>query len=140
MPPTRNRPSSGFSLLVEIEGVGSSVFKEVESLGSESEVIETLEGGHKAPGRRLRFPNVTLRRALTGDRTLWNWRQAVVEGNFQRRAVVIALLDGTGQQVLGWRLLRAWPAKWELAELDASKHEVAIETVELAHEGLELES
>jgi phage tail-like protein len=71
---------------------------------------------------------------------LWDWRQAVVEGNFQRRAVVIALLDGTGRQVLRWRLLRAWPAKWELAELDASKHEVAIETVELAHEGLELES
>jgi phage tail-like protein len=143
MPPTRNRPSSGFSILVEIDGVGS-VFTEVESLGSESEVVEALEGGLnlegglKLPGR-VRFPNVTLRRGLTSDRTLWDWRQAVVEGGSYRREVVIALLDAAGRPFLRWRLHGAWPAKWELAELDASKNELAIETVELAHDGLELE-
>ena len=139
MPPTRNRPSSGFSILVEIDGVGSFVFTEVESLGSESEVVETLEGGLKFP-RRVRFPNVTLRRGLTTDRMLWDWRQAVVEGRSYRREVVIALLDDAGRPVLCWRLHGAWPAKWELSELDSSKNEVAIETVELAYDGLELES
>ena len=145
MPPTRNRPSSGFSILVEIVGVGSSVFTEVESLGSESEVVEALEGGLNHQGglkfpRRARFPNVTLRRGLTSDRTLWDWRQAVVEGHSYRREVLIALLDDAGRPVLRWRLHGAWPAKWALSELDASKDEQAMETVELAYDALELDS
>ena len=92
----------------------------------------------KLPGR-IRYPNVTLRRGLTTSRDLWDWWQTVRDGTIQRRTVLIALLDDSGQPVLRWTLREAWPVKWELSELDASKNEIAIETLEIAHEGLELD-
>ena len=61
------------------------------------------------------------------------------DGTIQRRTVLIALLDDSGQPELRWTLREAWPVKWELSELDASKNEIAIETLEIAHERLELD-
>jgi phage tail-like protein len=113
----------------------------VSGLAAEAEVIEFRElgGSHsiKLPGR-IRYPNVILRRGLTTSRDLWDWWETVRDGAIQRRTVLIAVLDDAGQPVLRWRLSEAWPAKWELSELDAGKNEIAIETLELAHEGLEL--
>ena len=137
----RRDPFKNFSFLVEIDGVAAAAFTSVSGLAAEAEVIEYRELGGpqsiKLPGR-IRYPNVTLRRGLTTSRDLWNWWQTVRDGTIQRRTVLIALLDDSGQPVLRWTLREAWPAKWELSELDASKTEVAIETLELAHEGLEL--
>ncbi len=137
----RRDPFKNFSFLVEIDGVAAAAFTSVSGLAAEAEVIEYRElGGSrsiKLPGR-IRYPNVTLRRGLTTSPDLWNWWQTVRDGTIQRRAVLIVLLDDSGQPVLRWSLQEAWPVKWELSELDASKNEVAIETLELAHEGLEL--
>ena len=137
----RRDPFKNFSFLVEIDGVAAAAFTSVSGLAAEVEVIEYRELGGprsiKLPGR-FRYPNVTLRRGLTTSRDLWNWWQTVRDGTIQRRTVLIVLLDDSGQPVLRWSLREAWPVKWELSELDASKNEVAIETLELAHEGLEL--
>jgi phage tail-like protein len=142
MPPARKDPFKSFSFLVEIDGVAAATFRSVSGLAAEAEVIEFRElgGSHsiKLPGR-IRYPNVTLRRSLTTSRDLWDWWETVRDGTLQRRTVLIALLDDAGQPLLRWRLSQAWPAKWELSELDAGKNEIAIETLELAHEGLELE-
>ena len=142
MPRARRDPFKSFSFLVEIDGVTAAAFRSVSGLAAEAEVIEFRElgGSHsiKLPGR-IRYPNVTLRRGLTTSHELWDWWETVRDGTLQRRAVLIALLDDSGQPVLRWTLREAWPVKWELSELDASKNEVAIETLELAHEGLELE-
>jgi phage tail-like protein len=142
MPRARRDPFKSFSFLVEIDGVTAAAFRSVSGLAAEAEVIEFRElgGSHsiKLPGR-IRYPNVTLRRGLTTSRELWDWWETVRDGTLQRRTVLIALLDDSGQPVLRWTLREAWPVKWELSELDASKNEVAIETLELAHEGLELE-
>jgi phage tail-like protein len=88
----------------------------------------------------VRYPNVRLSRGLTTSRDLWDWWQTVVTGTVERRNVAITLLDDSRTPVLRWLLREAWVAKFEAPEFDASKNEVAIETIELAHERLELDT
>lgn len=94
---------------------------------------------HKLPGL-TKYANIVLKRGLTRDLSLWNWRQAVVDGKPDRRSGTIILLDESGQPVLRWNFVRGWPAKWEGPALNAKASEVAIETLEIAHEGLVLEA
>lgn len=141
-PSSRRDPFKNFRFLVEIDGVTSAGFRSVSGLAAEAEVVEYREGGafsssRKLPGR-VRYPNVTLRRGLTASRDLWDWWRTTRDGALQRRDVEITLLDDAGNAVLRWGLREAWIAKIEASDLDAEANEVAIESVELAHEGLEL--
>lgn len=145
MPPAGRRdPFKSYSFLVEIDGIASAAFKSVSGLGAEAEVIEYREGSdpvsssRKLPGR-VKYSNVTLKRGITASRDLWQWWKTVADGNVQRRNVAIVLLDDARTPVLRWLLRNAWVAKIEASELEAAKNEVAVESVELAHEGLELE-
>jgi phage tail-like protein len=70
------------------------------------------------------------------DDSIWNWRTKAVDGQVDRRNVTIFLLDDLGQQKKHWHLLNAWPTKWMGASFNATANEVAIETLELAHEGI----
>jgi phage tail-like protein len=143
--PARRDPFKNYSFLVEIDGIASSAFKSVSGLAAEAEVIEYREGSdpvsssRKLPGR-VRYPNVRLSRGLTTSRDLWDWWRTVVDGTVERRNVAITLLDDSRTPVLRWLLREAWVAKFEGPEFDASKNEVAIETIELAHERLELDT
>jgi phage tail-like protein len=146
MPATSRRdPFKNYSFVVEIDGIPSSAFKSVSGLAAEAEVIEYREGSdslsssRKLPGR-VRYPNVRLSRGLTTTQDLWDWWRTVVNGTVDRRNVVIVLLDDSRTPVLRWRLHEAWIAKFEAPDLDATGNEVAIETIELAHEGLELDT
>jgi phage tail-like protein len=141
----RRDPFKNYSFLVEIDGIASSAFKSVSGLAAEAEVIEYREGSdpisssRKLPGR-VRYPNVRLSRGLTTSRDLWDWWETVVNGTVERRNVAITLLDDSRTPVLRWLLRDAWVAKFDAPELDASANEVAIETLELAHERLELDT
>ena len=141
----RRDPFKNYSFVVEIDGIASSAFKSVSGLAGEAEVIEYREGSdpvsssRKLPGR-VRYPNVRLSRGLTTSRDLWDWWETVVNGTVERRNVAITLLDDSRTPVLRWLLRDAWVAKFEAPELDASANEVAIETLELAHERLELDT
>jgi phage tail-like protein len=141
--PTRRDPFKNYSFLVEIDGIPASAFKSVSGLAAEAEVIEYREGSdsltssRKLPGR-VRYPNVRLSRGVTTSRDLWEWWETVVNGNVQRRNVAIVLLDDSRTPVLRWLLREAWIAKFEAPDLEAEGNEVAIETIELAHEGFEL--
>lgn len=146
MPPASRRdPFKNYSFLVEIDGIASAAFTSVSGLAAGAEVIEYREGSdplsssRKLPGR-VEYPNVRLSRGLTTSHDLWDWWQTVVDGSLERRNVSITLLDDTRTPVLRWLLRNAWIAKFEAPELDASANEVAIETIELAHEGLELDT
>jgi phage tail-like protein len=141
---TRIDPFRNYSFIVEIDGIASSAFKSVSGLAAEVEVIEyregsdTLTSSRKLPGR-VRYPNVRLSRGLTTSRDLWDWWETVVNGTVERRDVAIVLLDDARNAVLRWVLQEAWIAKFEApADLDATGNEVAIETIELAHEGFRL--
>jgi phage tail-like protein len=140
----RDNPYLNFNFLVDI-GVGDELgFSEVEGLSGEIEVIEYREGAdrvntaRKLPGL-AKYPNVSLKRGITGRTDLFEWWKSVRDGQVQRRNVTITLLDEQRQAVLRWHLRDAFPVKIEGPSLNATGNEVAIETLELAHEGLEIE-
>ena len=144
MPTARDDPYGRFNFIVEIDGVPRAGFSEVEGLAAEIEPIEYREGADRRSSSRLlpgltRDARVVLRRGFGGDATLFEWWKAVRDGALDRRAVSIVLLDEKREQVARWNLVRAWPTKYEGPALDARNSEVALETLELVHEGLELE-
>lgn len=139
-PPQRNDPYKAFNFLVEIDGVARAAFSEVSGLESETAVIEYRAGGEgvvrKLPGL-TKFGNIVLRRGVTQDAELWDWRKNVVEGSIDRRNGSIALLDDQRNEVVRWNFRDGWICRWEGPALNAKANEVAIETIEIAHEGLE---
>jgi phage tail-like protein len=141
--PARIDPYRNFRFVVDIDG-NRAGFTSVSGLAAEAEVIEYREGWdgltstRKLAGR-VKYPNVTLRRGVTTDRFLWDWWKMILAGTVQRRNVGIILLDDDRNEVLRWSLNEAWIARIEVSDLDAEGNEVAIESIELAHEGLELE-
>ena len=142
MPPARNDPFAACNFLVEIDGIQSAGFLECSGLSSETDVIEYREGGdaiiRNLPGL-TRYGRIVLRRGLTTNRDLWDWRQTVVTGQTQRRNGVIILLSDARTPVVRWRFQNGWPAKYEGPALNANASDVAIESIEIVHEGLDLE-
>ena len=141
-PPQRDDPFKAFNFLVEVDGIGQAGFSEVGGLESETAVIEYRVGGEKVntvrklPGL-TRFGNIVLRRGVTQDADLWNWRKSIVDGEIDRRNGSIVLLDDKRTEVVRWQFRNGWICKWEGPRLNAKAIEVAIETIEIAHEGLE---
>ena len=140
----RDNPYPNHSFEVEIVGVTDALgFSEAELPAGEIEVIEYREGNELTRPRKLpglvKYPNVRLKRGLSGHLELYNWWASVQAGQSARRNVVIKLLDEQRQEVMRWSLRNAWPVKLEAGPLNAKGNEVAIETLELAHEGFELE-
>jgi phage tail-like protein len=140
----RDNPYLNFNFVVDL-GAGDELgFSEVEAPTGEIEVIEYREGAdrvntaRKLPGL-AKYPNVTLKRGITGRTDLFEWWKSVRDGQVMRRNVTITLLDEQRQPVFRWLLRNAWPVKLEGPALKATGNEVAIETLELAHEGLEIE-
>ncbi len=141
-PAQRHDPYKAFNFRVEIDGIARAAFSEVSGLDSETAVIEYRVGGEPNTVRKLpgltKYANIVLRRGITQDAELWNWRLTVVQGNVDRRNGSIILLDDDGTEVVRWNFFHGWIAKWEGPALSSKGNEVAIETVEIAHEGLEL--
>ena len=85
-----------------------------------------------------KFCNITLKRGYTSDLSLWKWFRSFEQGVLQRTTMSITLLDEQHNPVLVWRVLRAWPCKYSGPLLNAKTSDVAIETLEICHEGIEL--
>jgi phage tail-like protein len=103
---------------------------------------EYMEGGQNAYVHmfptRMTYSNLTLRRGLVIDRTLWNWHYDYVLGKGTRRDGLILLRDQQGLIVRSWVFKRALPLKWVGPSLHAGESRVAVESLEIMHEGLEL--
>lgn len=127
-----------FEVLRNEQPVGG--FSEVGGLQRETEVFDYPEGGmndvlHKLPVR-TKQANLQLKRGIA-DRTLWDWHDDVVSGKVTRWDVVVLLYDLTGNSpVAQWDLHRVFPVKWVGPSLNATQNQVAVETLELVHEGL----
>jgi len=135
-------PYKNFRFLVEIDGINQAGFSECSGFGSEVEVIEYREGGEqvavrKLPGR-VKFPNITLKRGVTNSRELYDWHRAVLQGQVQRKSGAIILLDDAGTPQVRWVFREAWPIKYEGPDLCAKGSDVAIETLVITCESLEL--
>lgn len=138
----RNDPFAAFNFLVEIENIAKAAFSEVSGLEVEVAAIEYREGGdprltvRKLPGL-AKYSNIVLKRGFTADLSLWKWIKSVLDGQAVRAAVTITLLNDQRQPVVRWHVREAWPCKYEGPELNAKGNEIAIETLEICHEGLE---
>jgi phage tail-like protein len=119
----------------------AAAFAEVSGLESRTDVVEyrtgNMFGAAKLPGL-TKYTNIVLKRGLTKDDSLWQWRRLVHEGHTERRDGAIVLRDTAGDEVMRWTFRQGWPCRWEGPTLNAASNEVAIETLEIAHEGLEL--
>jgi phage tail-like protein len=119
-------------------------FKSVGGLSYETEVLEHREGGENNTTKKLvgatKWKNLVLKRGF-GSPELIAWREEWLKpagpGANMRKSGKIEQLGPDGDTVVAsWTFVRGWPVKWEVSELDASKSEVSIETLEIAHEGL----
>jgi len=119
-------------------------FTEVTGLDMQVEAIEYREGSSpeyskvKMPGMH-KFSNITLKRgSIAGDSDFYKWVNEISLTQVTRRDIVISLLNETHAPVLSWRAKQAFPVKLQASDLKADGNEVAIETIELAHEGLNI--
>ncbi len=132
----------GCRFYVEITGITRAVFTEVSGLQIETEVLSYAEGGtngfvHRLPGRTS-SGNVTLKQGVTSGHDLLRWYLDIVNGKIDRRKLSVIQYDLRGNQLARWEFENAYPVKWVGPQLTADSNLTAIETLELAHEGLSL--
>ena len=121
-------------------------FNEISGLDIEVEPIEYRQGASpefskiKMPGMK-KFSNITLKRgSFKGDNEYFEWVQTIKLNTVERRNITISLLDEAGAPVITWKVNKAFPIKLQSTDLKAEGNEVAIESIELAHEGLTIEN
>ncbi len=138
---SKRDPYLGFNFLVELDQIIVGGFSEVSGLQSEIKYDEYREGGVNKFVRKLpkcvEHSNIVLRRGITDSDELWKWYQDVVYGDFKRKLGSIILRDRHGEECKRWDFLRAYPIKWIGPELKADSNSVAIESLELVHEGIQ---
>jgi len=135
-------PYRNCNFLVEIDGITQAGFSDCSGLGSSTDPIEYREGGDNTTMRKLpgltKYTNISLKWGLSDSRELYDWYRKVVTGKTERRNGSIVVLDADGlTEVVRWNFFNGWPTKLEAPTLSAKGNEVAIETLEIAHEGLE---
>lgn len=137
-------PFGTYNFKVEIDGIIRAAFQQVSGFDSTVDVIEHREGGENTTTRKLpgmtKYSNIQLRWGITDDLELYNWHKQVINGAAMstiRRNGAIKLLDRQGATVACWNFVRAWPTKYDAPDLNAETSDIAIEMLELAHEGLE---
>ena len=145
----RDDPYAAFNFQVVINGVlddGQAVkgsFAEVSGLDVTITPIEYRNGSEDITVRKMpgltSYSNIVLTRGVIGDLALWAWVKSVLDGQVQRADGTITLLDENRQEVLRWNFRRAWPCKWVGPTLNAKSNDVALETLELCHEGIDIE-
>ena len=131
----------------ELEWGGTRLgFTEVTGLEVSTEVIEYRDGVSpeyhkiKMPGMQ-KFGNITMKRGtFKGDNDFFNWWNTVALNTIERRNVTISLLNENHEPVVVWKAKEAWPVKVQSTDLKADGNEVAIESIELAHEGLTIQN
>lgn len=134
-------PYRNFSFLVEIDGITQAGFSDASGFGASTDPIEYREGGETKTVRKLpgltKYTNITLKWGLTDSRELYDWYRDVVNGKIERKSGSIILLDLEGEEKVRWNFFEAWPTKWDGPDFTAKGNDVAIETLELAHERVE---
>lgn len=129
---------------LEFDGIADCSFSEVTGLESSSEIIEqieTMKDGKrkttKIPGNE-KYGNITMRRGISDNKMLQDWRKDVEEGKVDKArkngSLVLYTQDHT--ELCRFNFINAWPVKLKISGTDASKNEVLVEEVEICHEGL----
>jgi phage tail-like protein len=134
-------PYTKFKFRLEITGVDQAGFSEISGFDANVDVIEYREGDSpvstpvKLPGL-TKYGNITLKWGVSSSMELYEWLQGISEGDIERKTVTITVLGPKGDATASWQLINAWPAKYTAPDFNATASEVAIESLELAHEGM----
>jgi phage tail-like protein len=133
-------PVTAFRFTVVFDDLPPGGFSDCSGLQLELETQEYAEGGLNTHtwrfAGRSKQTNVTLKRGIV-NRVLWDWFQASATGDFRSRNCTVTVHDASGtEDVLEFQLADAFPVKWLGPELSASQNNLAVETLEIAHQGL----
>ncbi len=133
-------PFLGCAFTVEIEGLHAGSFADVSGLGMELETEAYREGGRNDMVHALpvgvAYQRLVLRRGVAEADVLWRWQSDVRNGQMKRRTVRVTLHDAEGRPRRDWRCVDALPVKWTGPEFKAGEAQVAVERLELTHNGL----
>ncbi len=133
-------PHGRYRFRLEIDGLEAGGFSEVSGFDASIDVIEYREGDMvqtpmKLPGLK-KYGNITLKQGLTDSLVLYEWIITGVEGPVDRKTITITALDEAGEAAASWQVINAWPTKYTAPDFNATSSEVAIESLEIAHEGM----
>jgi phage tail-like protein len=135
-------PLSSFSFQVSWGSQAKIPFQEVSGLETETQVIEYRHSNSpefstiKMPGIK-KFGNVTMKKGIFAkDNAFWKWYSEIKMNTIKRVPVVVQLLDEGGNPTMTWTLANAWPTKISAPTLKSDGNEVAIQSIEIAHEGI----
>lgn len=134
-------PQAKFRYKVEIDGLEAGGFSEATGFDASIDVIEYREGDMTAEtpmkiAGLKKYGNITLKQGLTDSRVMYDWLAAGVNGEVQRKTLTLTLLNDTQAPAASWQIINAWPTKYTAPDFNATASEVAIETLEIAHEGM----
>lgn len=141
----REDPLVSFHFAVDLQGHVTGYFTECSGLGSENEIVEHkvvnesgIEVVLKIPGR-LKWESIVLKRGITSDMQIWEWRKMVENGDVSgaRCDGSIVMYDQTLSEVARWNFNNAWPVKVTGPSVKADGNEIGIEELTIAHEYIE---
>ena len=143
MPETSARydPATAFRFTVRFDNLKPGGFSDCSGLTMETEVQEYREGGVNTHtwrfASRTKQSPLVLKKGII-DKTLWDWLQDIARGTMQFRNGTILVHDPSGSKdLIEFQVLQAFPVKWTGPELSAAQNNIAVESVEFAHQGLQ---
>ena len=130
-----------FRFGLEIDGLYAGRFMEVSGGGASNGPMEyresnmALELPHKVAGLG-EYSNIILKKGVIEESVLGGWLAKGLTEAVERRTVTVSLLDENQNAVVSWQIINAWPVKYTTPDISAVSSGIAIETLELAHEGM----
>jgi phage tail-like protein len=138
----QKNPYKNYRFLLEIDGLVQAGFKEVTIPDSSQDPIEYREGNEQPTVRKIpgliKYGNISLKVGLTDSMELYEWRKLVEDGNTDEyyKNMAIILIDEQGESKSRWEFSNAWPTKYDAPDLNATDNNIAIEAIDIAHDGM----
>lgn len=138
-------PYKSYNFHLELDGITKAAFRECSGLDATIAPIEYREGDEKVFTPRklagqVKYSNISLKRGITDNAELYDWAKKFIDGKgelSERKNGSIVLMDDAGSaEKLRWNFVLAWPTKWAGPSFDATANAVALESIELCHEGV----
>ena len=135
---SRIDPWRSVRFLLKWDGLVQAAFSEVIIPDTSTDLIEHREKDEVTTVRKIpKYSNIVCKRGITNNLELYNWYKDIVDGkiNSSRKTISVLLLDELGNEAVRWDFGNAWPSKYDPPDMNATGNTIAIETLEIAHEG-----
>lgn len=139
----RRDPYTNARFKLQIGGIQQAAFVECAIADTTTDPIEyrvgTDPGSMRKQAGLTKYGNITLKWGLSDSKELWDWRKKIIDGKVEeaRQNGSIIVLDEQGNETgIQWNFVKGWPSKYDPADFNAKGNDIAIETLEITHEGL----